>query len=95
MWGTLIALLKDGEPIIGVIDQPVLKERWVGVKGRPTMLNGRIAPVSGVLRILSNPLHLMCRHVLWQFAEVLVNHWAFQLSISEQHVGEAALDLCT
>jgi len=29
-FGTLIALCKDGVPILGVIDQPILKERWVG-----------------------------------------------------------------
>jgi inositol-phosphate phosphatase/L-galactose 1-phosphate phosphatase/histidinol-phosphatase len=26
--------------VIGVIDQPVLRERWVGATGRATMLNG-------------------------------------------------------
>ncbi|UTW56015.1 histidinol-phosphatase [Kordiimonas sp. SCSIO 12610] len=38
-WGTLIALLYKGEPIIGVIDQPYLKERYVGMPGSAT-LNG-------------------------------------------------------
>eukprot|EP00873_Tetraselmis_striata_P011403 jgi/Tetstr1/431667/TSEL_021196.t1 len=40
LFGTLIALLCGGVPIIGIIDQPVLKERWLGVSGRPTTLNG-------------------------------------------------------
>ncbi|MET0250574.1 MAG: inositol monophosphatase family protein [Novosphingobium sp.] len=40
LFGTLIALLIDGWPVLGVIDQPVLGERWVGVAGRPTTLNG-------------------------------------------------------
>ena len=40
---TLIALLRDGEPILGVIDQPVSGERWVGARGRGTTFNG--APV--------------------------------------------------
>jgi fructose-1,6-bisphosphatase/inositol monophosphatase family enzyme len=26
--------------VIGIIDQPVLRERWVGVKGEETKLNG-------------------------------------------------------
>ncbi|MEO1658711.1 MAG: inositol monophosphatase family protein [Pseudomonadota bacterium] len=30
VWTTLIALEEDGVPILGVIDQPFLKERWVG-----------------------------------------------------------------
>ena len=38
-WGTLIALLYNGEPVVGVIDQPYLKERYVGVPGMAT-LNG-------------------------------------------------------
>jgi histidinol phosphatase-like enzyme (inositol monophosphatase family) len=40
MFGTLIALLGDGWPVLGVIDQPILGERWVGVSGRPTRFNG-------------------------------------------------------
>ena len=40
---TLIALLRDGEPVLGVIDQPVSGERWVGARGRGTVFNG--APV--------------------------------------------------
>ncbi len=43
LFGTLIALLEEGEPILGVIDQPVLRERWLGARGRGTTLNG--APV--------------------------------------------------
>jgi inositol-phosphate phosphatase/L-galactose 1-phosphate phosphatase/histidinol-phosphatase len=41
LFGTLIALLHRGTPVLGIIDQPVLKERWLGVAGRPTTLNGR------------------------------------------------------
>jgi histidinol phosphatase-like enzyme (inositol monophosphatase family) len=33
-WGTLIALEKNGRPILGIIDQPVLNERFVGFRGR-------------------------------------------------------------
>ncbi|KAK9835293.1 hypothetical protein WJX84_002154 [Apatococcus fuscideae] len=40
LWGTLLALLHKGEPILGIIDQPYTKERWVGMKGRPTTFNG-------------------------------------------------------
>lgn len=41
IFGTLIALLVDGWPVLGVIDQPILKERWVGASGRPTTFNGQ------------------------------------------------------
>lgn len=30
LWGTLFALLRHGQPILGVIDMPVLNERWMG-----------------------------------------------------------------
>ncbi|WP_242096554.1 inositol monophosphatase family protein [Sphingomonas sp. CROZ-RG-20F-R02-07] len=40
IFGTLIALVEDGWPVLGIIDQPVQRERWLGVAGRPTTLNG-------------------------------------------------------
>lgn len=43
IFGTLISLVVEGWPVLGVIDQPVAKERWVGVTGKPTLFNG--APV--------------------------------------------------
>ena len=42
VFGTLIALLYNGEPIIGVLDQPITQERWVGVKGLGTTLNSKL-----------------------------------------------------
>ncbi|MEZ5681162.1 MAG: inositol monophosphatase family protein [Erythrobacter sp.] len=41
IFGTLIALLQDGWPVLGVIDQPILGERWVGVIGEGTTFNGK------------------------------------------------------
>ena len=35
-WGTLIALTENGVPILGILDQPITGERWVGVQGEPT-----------------------------------------------------------
>ncbi|HUT48257.1 MAG TPA: histidinol-phosphatase [Alphaproteobacteria bacterium] len=43
LFGTLIALAVDGVPVVGVIDQPMTRERWVGIAGAATTLNG--APV--------------------------------------------------
>lgn len=40
LFGTLIALLHRGRPIVGVIDQPILRERWLGVAGRRSTFNG-------------------------------------------------------
>lgn len=43
IFGTLIALLDNGWPVLGIIDQPIIKERWVGMTGRTTTFNGRPA----------------------------------------------------
>ena len=40
VFGTLIALLRDGAPLIGVIDMPATEQRWLGCQGRPSTLNG-------------------------------------------------------
>ena len=40
LFGTLIALTRAKRPILGIIDQPILRERWVGAAGRLTILNG-------------------------------------------------------
>ncbi|MCW5771763.1 MAG: histidinol phosphate phosphatase [Rhodospirillaceae bacterium] len=45
LFGTLIALCRDGKPILGVLDQPIQRERWIGLDGHGTTLNG--APVRG------------------------------------------------
>ncbi|HYL49643.1 MAG TPA: histidinol-phosphatase [Stellaceae bacterium] len=41
LFGTLIALTHKGTPVLGVIDQPILRERWLGAEGRKTTLNGK------------------------------------------------------
>jgi inositol-phosphate phosphatase/L-galactose 1-phosphate phosphatase/histidinol-phosphatase len=41
LFGTLIALAQHGRSILGVIDQPISRERWVGAAGRATTHNGR------------------------------------------------------
>ena len=44
LFGTLIALLQAGRPILGIIDQSIIGERWQGVAGQPSTHNGR--PIS-------------------------------------------------
>jgi inositol-phosphate phosphatase / L-galactose 1-phosphate phosphatase / histidinol-phosphatase len=43
IFGTLIALMQDGWPVLGVIDQPIGGERWIGAAGEATLFNGRPA----------------------------------------------------
>jgi inositol-phosphate phosphatase/L-galactose 1-phosphate phosphatase/histidinol-phosphatase len=40
LFGTLIALLHQGVPVLGIIDQPISHERWRGVAGSPSTHNG-------------------------------------------------------
>ncbi len=42
-FGMLLALLYDGVPVLGIVDIPALDERWCGVVGLPTTMNGRLA----------------------------------------------------
>ena len=42
LFGTLIALTRGRRPILGIIDQPISRERWMGASGRPTTLNGAV-----------------------------------------------------
>jgi inositol-phosphate phosphatase / L-galactose 1-phosphate phosphatase / histidinol-phosphatase len=40
LFGTLIALLHRGRPVLGIIDQPISHERWRGVAGQASTHNG-------------------------------------------------------
>lgn len=42
-FGILIAVLRRGIPVFGLIDQPVARERWDGGFGRPATFNGEPA----------------------------------------------------
>ncbi len=47
LFGTLIACCVDDVPVLGIIDQPIQEERWVGTKGRQSTFNGDPIRVSG------------------------------------------------
>ena len=58
-FGTLIALTHHGEPLMGVIDQPITDERWVGLKGSGATFNGAPMRVSGKRKPLSETIVLV------------------------------------
>jgi myo-inositol-1(or 4)-monophosphatase len=37
-WGSLIALEENGRPVLGILDQPVLRERFIGVNGQASLV---------------------------------------------------------
>lgn len=41
IFGTLISLMQDGWPVLGLIDQPIAGERWLGQIGEGTLFNGK------------------------------------------------------
>lgn len=47
LWGTLIALVRGGRVELGMVDMPVLGERWVGQAGLGARRNGLAVRVSG------------------------------------------------
>merc|ERR1711957_252414 len=66
LFGTLIALLHNGVPVLGVIDQCVLKERWVGEMHDDvlqTTLNGEIANTRGVEKLSEAMMYATTPHM--------------------------------
>ncbi|MEZ5710243.1 MAG: histidinol-phosphatase [Blastomonas sp.] len=75
IFGTLIAMLADGWPMLGVIDQPVSRERWVGATGQPTRFNGmevRARPCSDLSEavLATTSPHLFSDHDAGHFMDL-------------------------
>ena len=51
LFGTLIALVERGTPVIGVINLPATGEMMIGAKGKPTTVNGRPVRVRETSRL--------------------------------------------
>ena len=50
-FGTLIALLHNKKPILGIINCPAHQERWIGIHNQPTTLNGNIIKTSNIEKL--------------------------------------------
>lgn len=70
LFGTLIALLHRGKPIFGIIDQPVLRERWIGINGRKTTLNGQEISTRSCAKLSQAYLYTTSPHLFNGDAEV-------------------------
>lgn len=73
-FGTLISLWDGDTPILGVIDQPITKERWIGVQGQPTTFNGqpvhvRSCPDLGQARVGSTTPRYMTPSLITELNE--------------------------
>ncbi len=54
---TMIGLLQQGQPILGLVDQPFCKERWLGAAGQETTMNGRAVRTARTTRLDEASLH--------------------------------------
>ena len=50
-FGNLISLLHNNNPILGIINCPAHKERWIGIKNKKTTCNGKEVSTSGIKKI--------------------------------------------
>jgi inositol-phosphate phosphatase / L-galactose 1-phosphate phosphatase / histidinol-phosphatase len=69
LFGTLIALVHRGRPVIGVIDQPVLRERWIGSAGRPTTFNAAPARTRPCATLAQATLFSTAPHAMFAGAD--------------------------
>lgn len=81
LFGTLIALLDDGAPLIGIIDLPLLDQCWVGVSGRSTLLNGKPAASSGLSSLAAARLVTTSSAALGQQGWARFQHLASAVSV--------------
>lgn len=63
MFGTLVALARDGVPLLGLINQPIIHERWLGAAGKPTTFNGAPARTRPCARIGDAILYTTSPHL--------------------------------
>ncbi|HSR56379.1 MAG TPA: histidinol-phosphatase [Alphaproteobacteria bacterium] len=63
LFGTLVALAQGGRPILGIINQPVLHERWRGAAGKATTFNEEVARVRPCPDLASAVLYATSPHM--------------------------------
>lgn len=73
LFGVLIALLYKGVPVLGILDQPILKERWIGIKDGEsfqTTLNNEPIKVRSCAEISSAYLYSTSPHLFSGQSEI-------------------------
>jgi inositol-phosphate phosphatase / L-galactose 1-phosphate phosphatase / histidinol-phosphatase len=71
-FGTLIAVAYCGTPVLGIIDQPVVGDRWLGVSGRRSLLNGAETAVRKCAALTAAVLGTTSPEL---FAPKFTRHW--------------------
>ncbi|MDT8326651.1 MAG: inositol monophosphatase family protein [Roseovarius sp.] len=60
-FGTQIGLKYRGRPVLGVIDQPITRERWLGIAGQVTTLGNTPVATSDVTEVAQANLYTSAR----------------------------------
>jgi len=81
LFGTLIALLHNGRPVLGIIDQPILQERWLGIAGVPTTLNNTPISTRPCLEVNSAYMYATTPHMFTGASELAFNRLRDQVRI--------------
>jgi len=58
LFTTVVGIVKNGEPWLGLVDQPVLRDRWIGGAGQATMRNGKLAKVGSCASLSAASLYI-------------------------------------
>ncbi|KAL0907687.1 hypothetical protein M5K25_022116 [Dendrobium thyrsiflorum] len=82
LFGTLIALLYKGKPIVGIIDQPILRERWIGIEGKTTTLNGREVSTRTCSKLSQAYLYTTSPHLFTGEAELAFSRLRNKVKVS-------------
>ncbi len=86
LFGTLISLLHNGIPVIGVIDQFVLNERWLGIAGKQSTLNGEPIRTDGA-KTLSDAEMYSTTPDMFQKGDALTKFDAIRGVVRTAHYG--------
>ena len=54
---TMIGVLRNGIPVLSVVDNPVMDERWIGIENEPSRLNGINLSTSSETDLTKSSLH--------------------------------------
>ncbi|XP_058213269.1 bifunctional phosphatase IMPL2, chloroplastic-like isoform X2 [Rhododendron vialii] len=79
LFGTLIALLHKGKPVLGIVDQPILRERWIGISGKRTVMNGQEVSTRSCSKLSQAYLYTTSPHHFSEDAEVAFARVGFKV----------------
>ncbi len=102
VWGTLIALEREGVPVVSVVSAPALHRRWWASRGGGAFADGETIRVSGIVRLedasvsVTSPASMARSGFERQYMDLSHRAWSSRgLSDFWQHclVAEGAVDV--